>query len=136
MALPYDKDAMTLDKMKVSLDRLTHQRIRDHMSDAMFYGGMGKGDTGAYAWNSSVAIATQEPPKPDRLTPNQMQAMICSRMGWTGIGASPFRDIEARKLTDEQAVVFLIVGDRALIIHDDLNLFPSDALVTQLRLLS
>ncbi|WP_454627686.1 hypothetical protein [Bradyrhizobium cenepequi] len=73
--------------------------------------------------------------KPDRFTPNGMQAMICSRMGWRGMPDAPFKVLEARKLSAEQAVVFVIVEETALLIHDDLNLFPSDALVTQLRLL-
>jgi hypothetical protein len=46
-----------------------------------------------------------------------------------------FEHCEPRKLNEEKAVVFVIHSGKALAIEDDLNLFPSDALVTQLRLL-
>jgi hypothetical protein len=36
---------------------------------------------------------------------------------------------------DEKAVVFVITDGKAMCIEDDLNLFPSDTLITQLRLL-
>jgi hypothetical protein len=65
-----------------------------------------------------------------------MSAMISIRMGWNMSNPScTLARVTAHKLNAEQAVVFVIVDGKALLIHDDLNLFPSDALVTQLRLL-
>jgi hypothetical protein len=65
-----------------------------------------------------------------------MDYMLQARMGWNvGSPHCPFKKISSHKLNDEQAVTFVIHGEKALVIHDDLNLFPSDALVTQLRLL-
>ncbi|WP_130214498.1 hypothetical protein [Bradyrhizobium genosp. SA-3] len=69
--------------------------------------------------------------------PENMRAALAIRMGWNvnQTGLKYFEYCEPRKLDAEKAVVFVIHEGKALAIEDDLNLFPSDALVTQLRLL-
>lgn len=88
----------------------------NHVADALRYGGM---------TNTKAE---------DTLTPERMRGMIASRMRWSPAGLH-FDYLEARKLNSEQAIVFLVVGDKAVMIYDDINLFPSDTLITQLRLL-
>lgn len=84
---------------------------------------------------ASHGHAYQNAPSPnDRFTSTNLSFMLSVRMGWTH-KMCPFETISCHKLNAEMAVVFLIVGGKALLIEDDLNLFPSDALVTQLRLM-
>lgn len=66
-----------------------------------------------------------------------MRAALAIRMGWNvdQTGQYYFEYCEPRKLNEDKAVVFVIHDGKALAVEDDLNLFPSDALVTQLRLL-
>jgi hypothetical protein len=72
----------------------------------------------------------------NRFYHDAMVAMIASRMGWDGETIKAvFRELRCARLNDEKAVVWIIHDDTALTIEDDLNLFPSDALVTSLRLL-
>lgn len=52
----------------------------------------------------------------------------------------PFRFVNAHRVNDDRVIVFLVTENHAgvvtpLVIEDDGNLYPSDALVTQLRLL-
>jgi hypothetical protein len=71
-----------------------------------------------------------------KFTESNMSNMLAARMGWNVSSPScSFQKISAHKLNEDQAAIFVIAGQKALVIHDDLNLFPSDALVTQLRLL-
>lgn len=105
-----------------------------HLSDAILYGAM-TSKIAPSAFATSVAASVQRRPH----NPQSMLRQIASRMGWLDEPAShlanPFREIHCARLDDEQAVVFLIHNDKALTIYDDLNLFPSDALVSSLRLL-
>jgi hypothetical protein len=72
----------------------------------------------------------------NRFTDGNMYSMLASRMGWNLVTASPpFDKCVPCKVTEEKAVVFIVTGGKALLIEDDLGLYPSDALVTQLRLL-
>lgn len=47
----------------------------------------------------------------------------------------PFNFLEAAKLDDDRMVVFVIVKDKYAAIEDDASLFPSDTLISQLRVL-
>lgn len=70
--------------------------------------------------------------------------MLCSRMRWLDSDPyrlvptpqPPFQRISAHKLNDTTAVVFIIQNGKAVLIEDGLDLFPSDTLITQLRLLA
>lgn len=61
--------------------------------------------------------------------------MIASRMRWPSAYSPPFRKIVAHRLTPDTVAVFVAVGGKAVVIEDGFELFPSDTLVTQLRLL-
>jgi hypothetical protein len=72
-----------------------------------------------------------------RYTESNMTTMLASRMGWTvNAPANPFRKVAPIKLNDEKIAIFVVHGDKALVLQDEVGLFPSDALVTQLRLLA
>jgi hypothetical protein len=79
--------------------------------------------------NALAQAAMVKKPEPSLL------AMIGSRMRWDPEAMLPFDVIAPHRINEEQVAVFIVVSGRALIIHDDANLFPSDTLVTQLRLL-
>lgn len=65
-----------------------------------------------------------------------MNAMLSLRMGWNvSEPANPFTVSLCYRANDEVAVVFLIWQGRYTAVEDQLELFPSDALVTKLRLL-
>lgn len=46
----------------------------------------------------------------------------------------PFQHITTA-LTEEQVLIFLVKNDKGVILEDERGLFPSDALITQLRVL-
>jgi len=75
--------------------------------------------------------------RPDKYTDRNMIRMLASRMGWDLDEGSvlPFKHIHPTRLSDEQAVVFVVHNNTALTVYDDIGLYPSDALVTSLRLL-
>lgn len=61
--------------------------------------------------------------------------LIAMRLRLEDSDALPFDFITAHQIDKERAVVFLVHGGEAQTIEDDGNLFPSDALITKLRLL-
>lgn len=72
----------------------------------------------------------------NRFTDSNMIAMLQSRMGWNmNAPRCGFTRCAAYQQNDDTAVVFVLNNGKALLIEDDLQLFPSDALVTQLRML-
>jgi hypothetical protein len=54
------------------------------------------------------------------------------RMDWD---RNPFAHLSIHQLTEHTVVLFIAVRGEAVVLEDDANLFPSDALVTKLRLL-
>jgi hypothetical protein len=70
--------------------------------------------------------------KPDKFSDEALKSMLFSRMRWD---SQPFQRLITTKLNDTTVVVFLIHNGRALTIEDDINLYPTDGLITQLRLL-
>jgi hypothetical protein len=75
--------------------------------------------------------ATVSAPDPEH--PSQLLDMLKSRMRWGP--KLPFKVTSCHRLSHDKAVVFVIHEDRHLTIEDDWALFPSDTLVTQLRLI-
>lgn len=59
--------------------------------------------------------------------------MPASRMRWMG---SPFSYIHCRELGKDTVAVIVEASDDIVVLKDDATLFPSDALVTQLRILA
>lgn len=76
-------------------------------------------------------------PNPNqKFTPVNMQARLNVRMCWNLPGETcPFEHCSSHRAGNE-AVVFVINNGTPVMLHDDLNLFPSDALITQIRLLA
>lgn len=60
--------------------------------------------------------------------------LIAARMGWRAGDTVPFDFIAAYK-DPASAIVFVVQGGEPTTIEDDAGLFPSDALVSKLRLL-
>jgi hypothetical protein len=121
-----------------------YQEYLNNMSIIGGGGASGIGGLGHPAWPNPVQATQQPAPYPwgvaqtySKHTPDNMRAALAIRMGWNvnQTGMKYFEHCEPRKLNEEKAVVFVIHSGKALAIEDDLNLFPSDALVTQLRLL-
>lgn len=65
----------------------------------------------------------------------ELAEMLGSRMRWGMSNKEcPFDEVLVRR-TGEIANVIIVTEKEVMVIKDELNLFPSDALVTQLRLL-
>lgn len=72
----------------------------------------------------------------DKFVASNMSTMLSYRMGWNYEDPkNPFYDVRCYKLDDERAVVFLIGGGAYYTIEDELALYPSDALITKIRLI-
>jgi hypothetical protein len=63
------------------------------------------------------------------------QDMIRMRLGLTPGAPLPFQFIEHYKVSAEKHIVFVVQGGKPVIIEDG-ELFPSDQLITQLRLIA
>jgi hypothetical protein len=63
-----------------------------------------------------------------------LEQMICMRMGVREGALLPFDCLKAHRCSDK-VVVFIVCKDQPVMIEDDHGLFPSDALVTKLRLM-
>jgi hypothetical protein len=61
--------------------------------------------------------------------------MIATRLGVRQGEMCPFQFINAHRIDDDKVVVFIVHGNEPLVLTDDGKLFPSDGLITQLRLL-
>ena len=72
---------------------------------------------------------------PDRWSEETLRNMLGSRLRWNSGVKCPFQKVVPYRVTDK-IVVFIATKDDAVIIEDDPNLYPSDALVTQMRLLA
>lgn len=77
-----------------------------------------------------IPVVPDEDPRYDD---DHLEGMLESRMGWD-LKDHPFKDVMVRRV-GENAGVIVITDNDIVIIKDELNLFPSDAVVTQLRLL-
>jgi hypothetical protein len=92
-------------------------------------------------WASFGAVTGREmaaamQPNPNRrFSDGNLKSMIESRMGWN-VAPCPFRRVYPVKLESAETVaVFVALEHTAIVINDEAALYPSDALVTQLRLL-
>ena len=61
--------------------------------------------------------------------------MIAMRMNWATQASIPFQYMETA-LVGDTVHLFLVVKDEAITIKDEKSMFPSDSLITNLRLLS
>lgn len=78
--------------------------------------------------------STQGPPPPLRTMPSNHE-MLCMRMRWTD-ETTPGFDYVAIHSAGEKVFVWVITKDaQAVTIEDEAGLYPSDALVTKLRML-
>ena len=72
----------------------------------------------------------------DKFQPENMLSMLRYRMGWN-VSSPPcqFREVRCYKLHAEMALIFIVHKETYFTVEDELSLFPSDALVTKLRLM-
>lgn len=72
----------------------------------------------------------------DRTTEENLATALNTRMGWSwGDPKCPFRRLLAVKC-GERVALFVVHRDEAVLLYDSLELWPSDELVTKLRMLS
>lgn len=76
--------------------------------------------------------------RPDNVTPLDSPAgrtaMVQSRLNTPGAPPLPFQHFNTA-LTDSEVIVFLVVKNEPVVLRDERNMYPSDGLITQLRLL-
>lgn len=82
------------------------------------------------------AQAVQVTPVNQRWSEQNLYDMLSSRMGWNVAHTFPFKRLVSYKVTDDKVVIFIVTKNDALMLEDDAFLYPSDALVTQVRLLA
>ena len=106
-----------------------------HMVD--YGGGYNNGAAAGanHAHDVSAARAQAVNAVPNKWAEVNLQKMLASRFGWDIDGLCPFKRVVPYKVTDEQVVVFVVAGDEAVLFHDEAALYPSDALMTQMRIL-
>jgi hypothetical protein len=69
--------------------------------------------------------------------PIHLIAQLNHRMGWSwGEPKDPFVRITAQKMNDAIALWVIVDDNKHVVLEDNLDLYPSDALVTKLRLLA
>lgn len=72
----------------------------------------------------------QPPPSSEDLC-----SMVRMRMRWGPNKPEHITFMAAHKLNDEKAALFVVVNGQPAMIEDEWGLFPSDALITKLRML-
>lgn len=87
---------------------------------------------GALVGHSHSYTGPFSDPSTARQTP---MGMIASRMRWPEVMHPPFDYIDAYRVDDDKYYVFVVQNKQAVVLEDG-SLFPSDALITQLRLLA
>lgn len=73
----------------------------------------------------------------DKWHESNMKRMLEHRMGWNvSEPRCPFQVCTCHRISNtDRAVVFLIHKEEAMLLYDELGIYPSDALVTKLRML-
>lgn len=70
-----------------------------------------------------------------KFTDGNLVSMLQSRMGWNiRTPKCPYRDVRCYELADSVAII-LVAENEVYNIDDDKGLFPSDALVTKIRIM-
>lgn len=73
----------------------------------------------------------------EKFSQDNMHSMLVYRMGWNVYTPkNPFREIRCHRLDNDRAVIFILADNTAFLLYDELPLFPSDALVTKIRMMS
>lgn len=89
---------------------------------------------------SSVDLARRissfptKPPTNDITYPDNRKSMIAMRLRLTDGMKWPFDFLETHH-QDDKVLVFVVANRQPVILEDEAGLFPSDALITQLRLI-
>jgi hypothetical protein len=87
--------------------------------------------------------AKKKPAMPRKLTPAQRSANLLNMLSMRMDGVSKSRMIKRPKFEyiyahelEEEVVIFVVAKGGPVMLKDDIKLYPSDALVTQVRLLN
>lgn len=83
---------------------------------------------------STSSYAKTPPPAHDIAFPESRKRMIGMRLRLAEGSLWPWPFLETHA-TEDKVLIFLVVKDKPVFLEDDKSLFPSDTLVTQLRLL-
>jgi len=79
-------------------------------------------------------VAPQKPP--DALATDHIRTnMIAMRLHVPGSSKLPFAHLSTA-MTSEQVLVLVVQNDKYVVLEDEKSLFPSDTLISQLRLLA
>lgn len=80
-------------------------------------------------------MAPAKPKGPKRFSHHQLSDMVNSRFAMKDDLLSKATYSYFHHLTDDKITIFIVYNEQPSILDDDANLFPSDALITKLRLL-
>ena len=104
-------------------------------ADAFNYGAGVAGGAGGAGGAHTHGFSNAQTCTVDRWSETHLYDMLASRMGWDADKRCPFKRVVPCRVT-EKVVVFVVAGDDALVLSDEALMYPSDALITQIRLLA
>jgi hypothetical protein len=126
------KAKFTLDRAPVPPWESAIRRADTHISDASIYGiGVSRQELEEVYPSQAINVSRPEREKFPAWTPYDKLKMRLNMEPAAKFG----KDVHCNIFTGPNLVfVFVCKGDKALILEDDVNLFPSDSLVGQFRL--
>ena len=86
---------------------------------------------GSGSISSNTGISSGPPPRPSS---DRLCTMIAMRMRWPEGRTLPMSYIGAHQ-TNEKVFVFMVHNEQAVTLEDDVLMFPSDTLITKMRLI-
>jgi hypothetical protein len=129
MAIPTNDEMLS--KMIEELGAMNQGKLASGLASASHSHGLNTSVRPGQALN----VASQKS-LPDRWSEQYLFSMLASRLRWDDYNTAPFRRVVPCRVTDDKVVVFVVTKGEALLVEDDAHMYPSDALVTQLRLLA
>lgn len=85
----------------------------------------------AVSTTNTAGISSGPPPRPSS---DELCSMIAMRMRWSKSRQLVMSFIGAHQ-TNEKVFVFMVHNEQAVTLEDDVLMFPSDTLITKMRLL-
>lgn len=124
------KPVEELDPMeKKAMDEYRRNAVRYPYGDGNVYGSYGLS-----SGSSGPADSAVDAPYNGLDSNHWRLKSIAMRMRWTEGMLPPYQKLDTA-LTGEKVLVWVVVKDESVVLEDERDLFPSDTLITQLRLL-
>ena len=144
LGMDQSKSLPTAEELRQALMRDTNEKMKHYTDTAIIAvgggggggsGGGAGGNAGVYVSDGTAARRIQSDPYSTTITSDlHRMRMIMMRLRITEASTLPFQHISTG-LGGDHVFVFIVKGGEPITLKDDVALFPSDTLITQLRLL-